>query len=529
VEGFAEEIAPRRVARALVAVLCALLAAACAAPAKAASPPIQDPFYRYSLSDANGQPGSVLRTRQVDIALSGTVPGTATQVLYRTRRQLGAQSATVATIISPSIPGPTELISYQTAYDGVSDSCRPSYAIQSGVNSNAIVTAEGALIAAYLLQGYTVVTSDYEGPTDDYGAGRESGYATLDAIRAAERVLGAPAGSTPVGLVGYSGGSIASSWASELQPQYAPELDVVGVAEGGLPVDFEHNLNYINGSSDWAGAIPAVGIGVGRGQQVDLGRLLGDYGRQVVEEVGKGCLNPSAYPGQTFEDGLKPQYKDWRKVPELANAFNASILGGGTPKVPILMAVGNNDGTGDGVMVAEDVRQLADIYCSRGVPVQLRIYAGLNHVAALAPFEAEAITFFQQRFAGTSPASECASIGPGNALIPLPLTGTPKPVQPLKLTVRRKGRRYVLRARATSWRVDEVTLTIRRIGKKGRKSRGTRRLSLGSVGFDKQAVRLPVKRSAKRARYRIIATGSSGTAPFRQKLKFRAGQRDSRR
>ena len=51
-----------------------------------------------------------------------------------------------------------------------------------------------------------MVTSDYEGPTDDYGAGRESGKGTLDAIRAAEHALGLAPKSTPVGLLGYSGG-----------------------------------------------------------------------------------------------------------------------------------------------------------------------------------------------------------------------------------------------------------------------------------------------------------------------------------
>ncbi len=49
-------------------------------------------------------------------------------------------------------------------------------------------------------------------------------------------------------MVGYSGGSIATEFASELAPKYAPELNIVGVAEGGIPVDFAHNLTYINGS-----------------------------------------------------------------------------------------------------------------------------------------------------------------------------------------------------------------------------------------------------------------------------------------
>ncbi len=55
-----------------------------------------------------------------------------------------------------------------------------------------------------------------------------------------------PEVSTPVGMVGYSGGSTATEFASELAHTYAPDLDIVGVAEGGIPVDPFHNLTYVD-------------------------------------------------------------------------------------------------------------------------------------------------------------------------------------------------------------------------------------------------------------------------------------------
>ena len=53
---------------------------------------------------------------------------------------------------------------------------------------------------------------------------------------------------TQVGIFGYSGGSIAGEWASELAPAHAPELNLVGTAIGGVPVHLAHNLRYVNGS-----------------------------------------------------------------------------------------------------------------------------------------------------------------------------------------------------------------------------------------------------------------------------------------
>ena len=85
------------------------------------------------------------------------------------------------------------------------------------------------------------------------------GYNTLDSLRAA---LSSPAtgltGTTKIGLAGYSGGAIATEWAAQLAPTYAPEInsDIVGAAMGGVLVDPAHNLTYVEGSSNWASILP---------------------------------------------------------------------------------------------------------------------------------------------------------------------------------------------------------------------------------------------------------------------------------
>ena len=100
---------------------------------------------------------------------------------------------------------------------------------------------------ALAAQGYAVTVPDFEGPDLHWVAGHESGWNTLDGIRATESHLGMPS-SQKVGLFGYSGGSIAGEWASELAPSYAPELNIVGTAIGGIPVHLAHNTRYVNGS-----------------------------------------------------------------------------------------------------------------------------------------------------------------------------------------------------------------------------------------------------------------------------------------
>jgi len=107
----------------LSAMLVALVTAGAASAAPA--PPTRDPFYVPSGSPATVAPGTVLRARAIAINLAGLPGLTGTQVLYRTTNQLGQASATVATIIRPPVPT-GKLLSYQTFYDGVAATCRPS-------------------------------------------------------------------------------------------------------------------------------------------------------------------------------------------------------------------------------------------------------------------------------------------------------------------------------------------------------------------------------------------------------------------
>jgi hypothetical protein len=147
------------------------------------------------------------------------------------------------------------LVSYPTAQDGLSLDCAPSYVLATGT---ALPAEELALMVPLLAAGHTVVTADYEGPDSEWTAGLTTAHGILDGIRAAQSF--APAGlagpATPTALLGYSGGALASQWANEVQPSYAPELKFAGVAAGGVPADIEYVARRIDGG-------PLSGIYIG--------------------------------------------------------------------------------------------------------------------------------------------------------------------------------------------------------------------------------------------------------------------------
>ena len=395
-------------------------------PADAGGPvvPARDPFYTYGGPRPLGSvpPGTVLRRRQVDVALGAghSTPVTAEQLLYRTTDQQGRPAVTVTTVLSPTRPSALpRLIGYLSFYDGLGSECDPSYTLAGGDPGSSTYAQEAdeeeLLIGWYVSQGDIVTVPDFEGTDLAWMAGRQSGYATLDALRATESYLATPAGAE-VGLAGYSGGSVAADWASELAPAYARSLDIVGVAEAGIPANYFDHLRYMSGSAEYSAAIPGELLGLSRAYGIDLSGYLSPYGRQVVAEEASACIASEfgQYPGLTIAAIMKPAYRDLTKAGPLTAMLRDQTMGAASthPREPLLMGVGNDDGTGDGAMVAADVEDLARHYCSEGVPVDFQQYQGASHEAAGAFFDPQTGPFLQARFAGAPFLSNCASLSP---------------------------------------------------------------------------------------------------------------------
>jgi hypothetical protein len=427
-----------------VAVLVLLSCSALlASTARAAVPtPEQDPFYAYQGATplASIAPGTVLKTRTLAYHVAGVpLPVKAVQLLYRSTGAIDQPTVNVTSVLEPPLGGPApNIVAYQSFYDSLSTEADPSYAISGGLAlGGSIPQVESTLIAPELLSGDAVVVADTEGETADFAAGPEYGMNTLDSLSAA---LNSPAtglaGSQKIGLVGYSGGAIATEWAAELAPSYAPEVDrrIVGASFGGVLVEPAHNLRYVNGSSLWAGVIPMGIIGLSRAYHIDLKPYLSEYGLELYEKLQKASIGEvlGEYPGLTWEQMAKPEYQTPESIPLYDEVANKLIMGtGGTPTVPLLIAQGADGalegtsgdqpgiGAGDGVMITGDVRTLAREYCQRGVTVQYDQYNAFAHVETAVPWVASTLPWLSERFSGKRAPQDCAGIEPGNPLAPV--------------------------------------------------------------------------------------------------------------
>jgi hypothetical protein len=431
----------RNIRRFAVGAVIALALALAPSAAAAATPPSQDPFYTYGGATPLAQlaPGTVLKTRTLAYHVAGVpLPVRAVQLLYRSTSETGEPTANVTSILRPPVSaGTPKLVAYQSFYDSLNQDDEPSYAISGGVGlGGAIPQVESALFAPELLAGNAIAIADTEGQSADFAAGPEYGMNTLDGLRAA---LAAPAtglaGTKKIAMIGYSGGAIATEWAAELAPSYAPDVDrlLVGAAIGGVLVDPAHNLHYVEGSTIWAEVIPMAIIGVSRAAHIDLTPYLGEYGRQVYAKLEHASISEALgqYPGLTWAQLAKPEYATPESIPVYVETVNKLIMGtGGTPTIPLLIgqgALGELEGTagnkpgigeGDGVMIAGDVRSLARRYCGAGVKVSYTQYP-LGHIGTAVPWLASALPWLNARFAGAAAPQDCASIAPGNPLTPI--------------------------------------------------------------------------------------------------------------
>ncbi|SDI94435.1 triacylglycerol lipase [Rhodococcus triatomae] len=341
------------------------------------TPPEFDGAFYDPRSDvvAAAQPGQILAARQVNLAHFSLVPlnADAWQVSFRSTNTRGEPIAAVTTLMKPrggTADAGRHLLSVQVAEDSLARYCAPSYALQqfsapSPLTGQVVVPLEFLLHAAAALhQGWAVAIPDYQGPNSAYAAGPLHARIVLDGIRAAENFepLQLSGADTRVGLMGYSGGAIATGHAAELHDSYAPELNIVGAAEGGIPADLGALVNLANNNLG-AGMILGGVIGVSR-ESTELAefldRTLTPEARLLVAAKDPLCVSyQSALLPFSNMKGMIATAGDPLDDPVVREVLDDMAMGKHTPRTPMFMYQSNPDW----LIPVGPVNDLVDTYC----------------------------------------------------------------------------------------------------------------------------------------------------------------------
>ncbi len=338
--------------------------------------PGHDSFYTPPPGFEDLAGGTLLRSREVEIALLGLLPQkiSAWQLLYRSCDLHGTPEAVVTTVLLPHGADPEQarpLLAYQCAIDAMASKCFPSYALQRGAWSvGSVPQFELFIIANALQRGWAISIADHEGMNGYFGAPREPGYRVLDGIRAA--LSFEPLGlepSTPVAAWGYSGGGLASSWVAEMAPEYAPEVNLVGAALGAPVGDPGETFIRLNGT--FFAGLPAMVVAGLRHIYPGLGRVIRTHadheGNRRLDQIQSmstvGAI--ARFVGDDFDDYTDRPLADVLAMPEVLEVFDDIRLGGRIPTCPLLVVQPIHDQ----IICVDDVDGQVERYVEGGAHV----------------------------------------------------------------------------------------------------------------------------------------------------------------
>lgn len=322
-----------------------------------------------------GAPGDLIRAEPiVPRALAFRLPasGRAWRILYRSTNATGQPVAISGAVVLPRRGTPRALVGLAPGTQGMADHCAPSRLLRRGL------LYEGVAIAGMLERGWAVAMTDYEGlgtpGVHTYMVGRSAGPAALDVLRAARNLQAAElSAALPTALTGYSQGGNAAAWAAQLQPTYAPDVTLVGVAAGGVPSDLAAVQRQVDGGP-YAAVMVMGGLGLETAYGLDIDRFHTPRGSREYWEAARDCLLTSVLK-MGFRRTRPLTTSDPLADPLIRARMEENRLGGIAPAAPMLLQHARHDD----IIPVPQARAVHEAWCAAGATSTWRT-TGLDHI-----------------------------------------------------------------------------------------------------------------------------------------------------
>jgi dienelactone hydrolase len=345
-------------------------------------------------------PGELIRTEPMHayVAPGVRLRANAWRILYRSTGAVGEPTAVSGTLLLPvgrRARKPLPLIAYAIGTHGIGDHAAPSRLLSTGRDW------EAGLMALVLARGCAVVITDYQGlgtaGDHAYMVGRALGRNVLDAIRAARHAAPAELPDTgPAGIMGYSEGGTAAAWAAQLQPSYAPELELAGVAAGAAAADVELAGPTLDGSFfSFFVVYGAIGYAAAYPELVLEPYLVGDAA-QTIDALRRTNILQAAVRGPRFARAGDLTSPNVLELPSWRKRLRENRLGTLAPQAPVLLHHARHDQ----IVAFEHSEQLLEDWTALGVDVSLRITrGGFDHISGAVAGGPVALDWLGKRFA----------------------------------------------------------------------------------------------------------------------------------
>lgn len=392
---------------AAVGVVVALLAAGVSIAINRAQP--DDPGEFYSAPDTlPGPPGTLIRSEVVSPFIDGAV---AHRVLYVTSGRNGEAITSSGLVIVPDGPvldGGRPVMAFTHGTIGIARRCAPSL-LPGDVYGPSIPG-----IREFLDAGFVVAATDYAGlgseATTGYLVGTSQAYSTLDSVRAAVSMPEAAAGNR-FAAFGESQGGQAALFTGQLAADYAPDLELVGIAAAAPATNltslFRENVGTTFGDVLAAFALKSWQEFYG----IELDEIVAEQAIPVIDRISEQCLQDEKQMLAVVPEAelLKVRFlseQPWDTEP-WSTILDDNTPGATTIDAPVLIAQGSAD-----PLVLPAVQQaFVDEWCSAGQRLEFQVYPGVGHLDAGHAAAADVADWMQQRFAGDAWQPTCGAGG----------------------------------------------------------------------------------------------------------------------
>ncbi|MFO1091400.1 MAG: lipase family protein [Hyphomicrobiales bacterium] len=355
-----------------------------------------EPFYAASALELEGPPGSIIRVQPWPV--EGIYRANIYRILYRSRGLRNEPIAVSASVIVPQFavpPGGRPVIAWAHPTTGVATQCAPTLS-ETPFNSIAGLTQ-------FVADGAVVVATDYPGlgtaGIHPYLIGESEGRAVLDSIRAVRQMPEAAAGPLAA-LWGHSQGGQAVLWAGQIQPSYAPEVKLAGIAAAApasnLAGLLDNDAPTIDGKILVALALHSWSKLFGYSVQ----SIIEPNDVPAIEQAGRDCVDitSSALAALQSVSAINGVYL--KRNPAVTPPWSETIAANSAGRAPIAAPLFIAQGDSDAVVEPKVTQAYVQGLCGRGEQVNLLMMRGVDHGKAAWQAASQANTWIMNRFYG---------------------------------------------------------------------------------------------------------------------------------
>ncbi len=363
----------------------------------------QSSFYRPSPQDVAGRPGTLIR--QEPLSLPARFRASVVRVLYRSTGLHDETIPVSGVVIIPPGPMPPEgrpIVAWAHPTTGVEPRCAPSLAMFL------IQQIQG--VREMVQHGIIVAATDYPGlgtsETHPYLVGESEARAVLDSVRVARELTGAPG---RFAVWGHSQGGQAALFTGIIASSYAPELDLVGVAAAAPATDL---ATLLADDIDTNGGRNLTAMTLWSWSRVfgaPIDRVVDPAAVPVVDRLAGECIEsvydilrrrePTRLLGQTFLSE-----KDFYQTEPWRGLMTKNAPGVLPSHIPVFLAQGG----ADQLVRPQVTQQYMKRLCAAGIKVKWVFMPTVGHGFAAHDSASAAVQWIADRFAGTSPPSDCS-------------------------------------------------------------------------------------------------------------------------